>query len=462
MSKLTILLISPTKLARVDVRAGKTAKVEKVWSRDTIEAGSLATLVDTALRLGKNRKRNILVATTRCWTGTVAVAPELMRDASADEQAQTISLEAEPFSGISAFDGASSSRALLPTPSGDARYWVTQIAGGDLREVESAVRTAGAKLLGVGHPAVPNLFQPASVDEAWHSLQTWDGTTFAARGIGDAVQDMATVSSGLQSARTIDDLDSFFPESGEPPTLQWIGLDRFPQSFEVLHAAENVREFDVSRENDLGKWATAWVQSQQAGTSGLPTITVPKKPMSNEVWGGISVALGLLMMAGCAAHYWFLNRELQKLDSTIADAKTQATMLETQRKQLKTIEEKRDKLIEDAALARAKSKQLKVQLTSATGIVRDNRRRWLSLVDTVVDVSEDSSWVNAIEGGDGEVTLAGLAINDAAVHRFASNISRSLQQDGWTAFPADTEIDPESKLVRFEIALNARQPNPKP
>ena len=434
-----------------------------MYTRPAIENASLGTLVDTALRLGKKRKRNVYVAATRCWSGAVAVAPELMRDASPEETLQTIALEAEPFSGISAFDSRSAERPLPPTLAGDARYWVTQIAAGDLREIENAVRAAGGRLLGVGHPAVPVISQPAAT-EPWQSLQFWDGATLAARGNGEAIADMLTLASGLQSTRTRQELEAFFPpaDAEQSPPLEWIGCGRPPELLETLPAAEELRPLDLTREDDLGRWAVAWARLQQAGSGGLPMITTPKKPMSKEASLAIAAVLGLAAMGVCGAHYWHLKSELAGHDATIAEAKKQADQLKADKDRLKTIEQKRDKLTSEAKTTRERAEQLRQQLTAAAKMSRESRSRWLSLVDTLVDVSEESSWVNEIRGDDGQVTLAGLALDDAAAHRFASAISKSLQVEGWKALPADTEIDPDTKLIRFQITLSAGEQVPPP
>lgn len=461
MSKFTILLISPTHLSRVDLRVGRSPKVDDIWIRPSVDSGSLGTLVDTALRLGKNRKRKTFVATTRCWSGNVSVAAELIRDTSDEERSQTIALEAEPFSGISAFDGMSAERPLPPTSAGDQRYWVTQISGGELREIDSAVRTAGGRLMGVAHPAVPFPNAPTSADEAWQSLQSWDGTTLATRGNGEAIADMLTITSNLQSGRTQQELNDFFPlpkGTDTSVTKQWYASEPFPPALASLPFSQDLETYDLTTETDLARWAIAWIQQQQATSLGLPTIQVPKKPLSIEAAVAIAAFLGLITMGLCTAHFWHLRSELTTHEATIAKAKELAEQLKQDKSRLKKIEEQSDQLDEEIASKAGESLKLQNQLIVATKLIQDRRSRWLKLVDTVVDVGEQTSWVNEILGDGNRVTLSGLAVDDASVHRLATAISRSLRNEGWNALPADTDVDEESQLIRFQIELTASEP----
>ena len=114
MSKRSILLITETTLARFDLSGGAAPTVTDSWVRPSFASQSVGTLADAALRLGKSRKRQVYVLTTRCWTGSVSIGPDLVTGMSGDGLNQTIALEAETYSGISAFESAASSLMLPP------------------------------------------------------------------------------------------------------------------------------------------------------------------------------------------------------------------------------------------------------------------------------------------------------------------------------------------------------------
>ena len=140
MPKRTILLITESTLGRFDLSGGAAPKVTESWVRPSFASQSAGTLADAALRLGKSRKREVYVLTTRCWTGLVGIEPEVLSGASGDDLTQMVALEAETFSGISAFESAANIVSLPPDSVGDHRFWLTQIPDQDVRSIDDALR----------------------------------------------------------------------------------------------------------------------------------------------------------------------------------------------------------------------------------------------------------------------------------------------------------------------------------
>ncbi|MEM9369382.1 MAG: hypothetical protein AAGD07_25680 [Planctomycetota bacterium] len=455
MSKRTLLLITEQTLGRFDLSGGAAPSVTEAWVRPSFASQSAGTLADAALRLGKSHRRQVYVLTTRCWTGSVGIGPDLISGASGDDLDQMVALEAETYSGISAFESLSSNLPLPPDELGDHRFWFTQIPDTDLRSIDDALRQAGAKLVGVAHPAIPKLTEPTTPTDEWRSLQTWDESTLLIRGCGEAIADFHSMSSGLQSQRTVKEFETFFQGVEGDATLEWIGPGELPPALAALPQAESYRRNDTYAESGLRRWAAAWMQSQTKQAAGSPLVTIPKKPMSREVGMAIAAVLGLLMMAVCFAHYRHTSRQLADIEANVEQMQGQQDRLKKEKDQVAELKKQRDEAVTKTASLVADTEQKRAEVIQAKQILERGGRRWLSLVDALVAVSDDDGWVREIQSTDGSASIRGLAINDAAVHRFAARLESTSASGQWQILPASTTENAESQLTEFAIDLVA-------
>ncbi|MEM6470309.1 MAG: hypothetical protein AAF802_12205 [Planctomycetota bacterium] len=477
MSKRTILLITDATLGRFDLSGGAAPTVTSSWVRPSFTSQSAGTLVDAALRLGKSRRRQVYVLTTRCWTGSVAIGPDLVSGSSGDDLEQMVALEAETYSGISAFESSTSIRPLPPDALGDARFWLTQIPDTDLRSIDEAVRQAGGKLVGIGHPAVPTV-DAKGPTEPWSSLQNWDEATLLIRGCGGAIADFHSMSSGLQSQRTLQEFEAFFQTQGSAAApftaeegvgsgsaakskLQWIGPGELPHAIAGLPEAVDCERFDSGTESDLKRWASAWMRTQAKQAVSVPLVTIPKRPMSKEAGIAIAAVLGLLMMAACFAHYRHLQNQLAEMDANIARMQGQKDQLKSDEDRVKALQKDAEEAESEAKSSMIESMKIATDNATAAQIIEANRRRWLALVDSSIDVSDDSVWLSEIQSTEGTVSLRGLAIDDASVHRLAARLESTDAAKYWQVLPASTTVEPDTTLIGFTIDLLAVSGNDK-
>ncbi|MEM8736625.1 MAG: hypothetical protein AAGG44_20515, partial [Planctomycetota bacterium] len=361
-------------------------------------------------------------------------------------------LEAETFSGISAFESAASTQPLPPDALGDHRFWLTQIPDSDLRSISDALKQAGANMLGVAHPAVPTVDTPQSPTEEWRSLQNWDEATLLVRGCGEAIADFHSMSSGLQSQRTVQEFQSFFDGQANTSPLQWLGPTALPPALSELCGH---RKTDTTAEPDLNKWAAAWMRTQAKQTATAPLVTIPKQPMSREAGIAIAAVLGLLMMVGCYLHYRYLKAQFDQTEANIAAMTKQEDQLKEDSELLKRIQKETKEAKEQAESLRNVAAKGRAQVAEAEQIIQDGGRRWLALVDSLMEVSDQEGWIQEIKSNEGAVAIRGSAISDSAVHRLAARMESTSAAKQWQILPAATKVNEETNLIEFTIDLLA-------
>ncbi|MEL6895698.1 MAG: hypothetical protein AAFP90_06330, partial [Planctomycetota bacterium] len=227
---LTLIVITRSQLARVDISRGRTKLVRL---RDRIANQPIGTLVDAALRQGPKKAGDVWVMSTDFWSGVVHLGPDVARTLDEEELQQAIALEAETDSGISAFDSRLGTVSLPPDESGDQRLWVTQITQSDWQDAKHAVTQFGGKLAGMGsaslaHPpvtqqdnatAIPGTDSPQT---PWRLLQAFGELTIGVRGLGSEIQDVITLGN-LNTQRNQSQLQDWCTYSGHnTDSVTWV------------------------------------------------------------------------------------------------------------------------------------------------------------------------------------------------------------------------------------------------
>ncbi len=153
MSNYTLVLITDSLLARVDVRDRTKVTIDSVETTAIPDGVSLATLVESALAMGPKRTSPVWLFSNRFWTGTISIPSDLHEIANGDELNQAALLEAETQSGIPAFQSKVAMTRIKNDPHGDPQYWVTQALDTELAEMEQAFCQSKTKWAGIAHIA---------------------------------------------------------------------------------------------------------------------------------------------------------------------------------------------------------------------------------------------------------------------------------------------------------------------
>jgi hypothetical protein len=151
MPNYTLVLITDSLLARVDVRVRAKVSIDSVETKGFAEHESLATLVESALAMGPKRTNPVWLFSNRFWTGTIRIPSDLHDLAIGDELCQAALLEAEMQSGIPAFQSQVAMTRIKKDPHGDPQYWVTQALDTELEEIKQAFCLSKTKWAGIAH-----------------------------------------------------------------------------------------------------------------------------------------------------------------------------------------------------------------------------------------------------------------------------------------------------------------------
>lgn len=279
-NSLTLLLITETQLARVDVTRGRKPRVKNVWLRERILTDSMATLVEAALVLGPKRTGDVWVFSSAFWTGVVTLDPGIAASLDGDELEQAIALEAENFSGISGFDSQVGTKRLPVGKSGERRWWVTQFPQSDWWDAKNAVAQFGGTLKGMGHPAVATLPDSAAVravdrsrgsrgdssELSWRLLQVFEEQTLGISGVGSEVVDVIALGT-LESRRNQSQLSEWLEFSDLSPS------DR-----------EKLARWDRSQ-------AAAWAAQDDEASGPIVWVTDRSTPLPSANGLGVSLHL---------------------------------------------------------------------------------------------------------------------------------------------------------------------------
>ena len=459
--KLTLLLITQQQLARIDVTAGKRSRVNAAWSRERLTGESLATLVDAAIRLGPKKTGDVWVHSTDLWTGVVHLASDIAAALEGDELEQAIGLEAETYSGISAFESRLGICDLPKDDTGEARWWVTQVAHSDWQSIDQVVKQFGGKLAGVAHAALP-VFpeldnQANAAPNRWRLHQCFAEATIALRGVGSEIRDVITLGN-LKTQRNQTQLLDWSEESNtDQEALAWI-TDQ-PLLDHVDYSAATVLSLAEagSGTSALEAWgqsiANSLIRSARENQSvGIPVALSRKPPMTNRTAMLVACSLGLLMGLACFGLYWVGSTKIADLDTKIEALNAQKKQLTQDNKKVQGNEKSLGDKRRQAEELRKRNRKLERDLDQARRMRQFQQTRWLKLVTALAQSIEGDCWVRGLQTNDDEVTVHGMAVSNRDLALFASNLEKLASPHGWRVHPA--KMQRVESLIEFEVSLD--------
>ena len=501
MSKrLTLLLITQSKLARIDVSGGRNPRATGVWSRERFPEESTATRVDAALRLGPKKTGDVWVFSDEFWTGPVHLAPEVAGALDDEELEQAIALEAETYSGISAFESRLGMKRLPKDVTGEQRWWLTQIPQEDWHEADQTVRQFGGKLSGMAHAVLArfprNLFGDPDTEDRrpWRLHQAFGESTISIKAVGSDIKDVITLGD-LKTQRTRLQLQQWCDETADGQQQQqqqqaWITDQPLPDRVDCSGAAvlcladvdvlSDPLDHDESPAADdshrtappasgesstlrlrgdaaLRVWAettaSALQPDRQGEVTGMPVAVAQKPPMSNQAATLIACGLALLVALGCFGLYSVADRQLADLNAQIDTMNDKKKRLAADTKALKTYEKELAESKQNLNELRVGNRDLTEDLQQAVRLRSFQQTRWLELVSALANANEGGCWVRGLKTHGEKVTVQGLAVSNQDIAVFASNLEDYASPHGWRVHPAQTERN-DLNLIEFEVSLD--------
>lgn len=407
-AKLTLIVLTSQRLARIDLAGPRgQLRVERSLSCPAIPASELAAAVAIAYRMGEpggntttlrapkpNGQRSVIVLSDDIWNDTLTLPLDVTVLLQPDELRQALAIEAENYSGLSAFDSRLASRQLVDTSSHlidassnsiDASsnspaansWWVAQVSNRDLASMLAATTACGVRFLGATHA------------QAWWRVNR----------------------SQLPSLENLAD--------------QAVLLQFGQQWAEAL----SQDAFDlIIRPQTLGSQRTslAWLQTSAA----LATALV------------------------CAGAYQLRSAQWKSAESQLKQLQQTLSEYDNTAGKLRAAENKLQQARQKLSLAeRAAASTVLITKPSTSQLV--DTPNWLALFDALAIHTPDDCWIENWHAADHTTTLVGRAASAQPIHELASRLEQALPSSQWTIEPPVLRQE-ENQLLHFELPLHSQ------
>ncbi len=439
---LTILLITADRLVRADVRGSDCRVAEQV--RPAVD--DLPSLVELALRLGGGRARRVLLLTTEAWTQTLPMPAGAAAGMTDDEVAQALAFEAEPFSGISAFDSLA---ACLPLPRGvdEPQFWFTQVPASTREQLEYVVGEAGGKLVGIAHPAgLPRSLRSAPEDR-WQRIELWP----------DAVVCLHRDAGGPMHVHVVN--TSPHTDTWQQDARLWFGQFEAPEVCEILlasgraappdEALDEAEPIDLADEASLAEWLRGWAEQVQRRRHEAPLLRPAPRPMPNSTRLAIAGLVGAAMLALCLMHYGWTGAAARAAQERVAELKQPAD-------ELRKAQSEADALEKQLTALMTQTDRMQASVDACLRAMEWNRRRMAGLMAALAESEPGAVVVQAIEARREGIRVRGISRGPEQPNRLAAHLARKLRPLGLQVHPPTKEAGfllPDGSPYLFELLI---------
>jgi Tfp pilus assembly protein PilN len=427
---LTILLITRDLLVRADFRLrGKKPTVAGFWQQPRPAVEDFPALVEAAMRLGPKRAGRVWVLSSEIWSQTLELPSETVSGLAGDELDRALAFEAEPLSGIGAFDSRVS-HVELPAASGGRRFWLCQVLNSHLEQIEYLVEQAGGRLAGLGHPGgLPRPIDDATdVDGCWRRIEFWPDAVLWLRAEPNRPLAVQVLNADPRSDRWRAEWASRLETpTGQEHTETLRGTGVAPDA-----AVAGDRVVDLNDTLQLEAWLAAWAGQLAKEQVGLPLVAPPRRPLSAGKLWAVAAAVALFGVAVCVGHYKYLQHREGVLAAEIASLKEPKQELEDATK-------KADGLDKQLTEIRQQTAEQRENLEYFQQVMLAQRRRFARLLAVLARQSNDGLLIQAVEGDGTEVTVHGICLAPELANRLATRLNQELASLGWQVDPPEKE-----------------------
>ena len=417
----TLVVLTRDRLIRADFDGAKSTTPRTLAVRERPHIDDMATLVEMALASERRKPGRVFVLSADVWTHTLSLAAATVHGMSPAELLQALAFEAEPLSGMSAFDAATAAVPLVET-AGQRTYWMTSIVGAVREQIQDAVRTAGGTFGGVLHPGgVPHVLEENPPAVLTGRVEFWPGATVRVVAREGLVSRCRVDDSGAASA-WIAGVDGWRTESGAAQVTALVSegivpVDAAPDEYQSL-----------SDETLLRRWLGAWNIALAEKSPVVPVVAPLVRPLTKQQRMAIAAVLGVAALGACWGHTKWISSENSRIAAERARVEAPGQELAGISQQITKLETDQKKALEEQA-------KLQAEVRHAEEVFDAHRRR---LAELMRRLSEDSThdWVlQKIDGTGAELKLTGTTMHPEHISLLAEGMSTDLARHGWTVEP---------------------------
>ncbi len=440
-ASLTLVVITRDRLIRADFASRTASEPSSCVVRPRPETDDAGTLVSTALGFHAVKPRRTFVLTTDAWTHTLELPTSNVAKLPPDELRQMLAFEAEPISGLSAFDAATAF-ADSGDRDGARSFWVTQIAASARDAMDEAVRAAGGRLAGVLHPGgVPAALAVGASTDSAARVEFWPGavvrTAMLKSAVVNARVDDAGLASDWQSAA-----EQWRTAAGVE-TVETLAAD-------YLAPVADERLIELTDEATLGRWLAAWNRCLSAACATVPTIGPPIRPLSPQTRNAVALAISAVVCGVCYGHHTYVETNLAAVTKELEIVQAPGIELASLTKKTADAEATLKKQQES-------TQKLRDASTAAEIVLKMHRTRLAELLRRLAAHHDGSWFVSHIDGNSGLLSLRGSTTDPRNVAALTSTLSREFTTLGWALGPADqslTVVHEDDGLWNFELRFH--------
>lgn len=453
----TILAITRERVVRADFGKGGEPKLLGKWIQDRLPGvEDLASVLEAALAMGpKKVGRNVYVLNADWWTQTLSLAGGSMRNVDEAQVQRALAFEAEPLSGMNAFDSVLGQRAL-PGPTNESNYWITEAARLDLESAEDVVRAAGSKLAGIAHPSgLPRSLAPDVGTKSWNRVELWPDAVVCLYGNGkrmgtDGDWQVLVINSDPNQGRWNGVVRDWQTRIGEPDIYEVMVTDP------TVETADDglTHWLNLGDDATLELWLAGWAAELTSVKSLAPMIRPPKRPLSAQQRKTIAGVIWLAAAIGCVAHYQWTSAksDAAKSEKAAIDAKTNE--LATMKSQTKKQQEEFDKLKKETLLMAA-------DVRHCEEAIAVRRRRIPALLEQLGRSLPENVMLLKIEGDGREQSIHGISLRPELAATLAVTLEDLADHSLWRVRPrkkqAQNLLENGGPWI-FEVALEDVEP----
>ncbi|MEM9108751.1 MAG: hypothetical protein AAGC72_01880 [Planctomycetota bacterium] len=476
---MTVLIRTPGLLLRADVGSGGEPKVLK-WRQDWPD---IATAAAHAFSDGGKPGKKVWVMDSDVWLGTVDLPAGAVAGQSDKDLIGPAAYEAEALSDLSPMEAVTCVQRRRHHEHGD-QFIVTQVRRRAIIALAKAVRSAGAKLAGLGHPAgLPEALKfdhHVGAEGGWRRVEFWYDAIVMVDSVGGRLG-LVPLGLGPRSdwRRALTPLLRAGDAVAEDQTLigpgvrvrggtQWRestaveGTARWLAAGEEQEADEDdgVPTWDLADDRSAERFARSWADqlaSIQPGDATIaPTLRPPKAPASR--WPAVLVGVLALGLSVYAVVY---QRELAKdqiaeLQQAIDHENEERQFVADRRKEANQLTNDLRNKEEEVTRLEGEIEKLQRERTAkqATTVTIDRRLALSALMDSLTSANSDAIMIQSIEHGSPRHEITGMATAPEAATLLARQLSNELRGE-WSVSPAEIEAEARELQVvwRFTITL---------